>query len=59
MQRLSTTNAVRPKGRIINSCTVDHQTGFKLLMETQENKLTSGFVKTDPIQVHFVSIHGI
>jgi hypothetical protein len=28
MQRLSTTNAVMPKGRIINSCTVDHRTLF-------------------------------
>jgi len=40
MQRLSTTNAVTPKGRIINSCTVDHQTVFMLIMETQVSKLT-------------------
>jgi len=40
MQRLSATNAVTPKGRIINSCTVDYQTVFILIMETQVSKLT-------------------
>jgi hypothetical protein len=29
-----------PKGRIINSCTVDHRTVFMLIMETQVSKLT-------------------
>jgi hypothetical protein len=40
MQRLSTTNAVMPKGRTINSCTVDYQTVYMLIMETQISKLT-------------------
>jgi hypothetical protein len=40
MQRLSATNVITPKGRIINSCTVDHQTVFMLIMETQVSKLT-------------------
>jgi len=40
MQRLSTTNAVTPKGRIINSCIVDYWTVFMLIMETQVSKLT-------------------
>jgi hypothetical protein len=40
MQRLSTTYAVTPKGRIINSCTVDHWTVFMLIMKTQVSKLT-------------------
>jgi hypothetical protein len=40
MQRLSTTVTVTPKGRIINSCTVDYQTVFILIMETQVSKLT-------------------
>jgi hypothetical protein len=40
MQRLSATNAVTPKARIINSCTVDHWTVFMLIMETQVSKLT-------------------
>ena len=31
MQRLSTTSAVTPKGRIINSCTVDCWTVFMLI----------------------------
>jgi hypothetical protein len=42
MQRLSATIAVTPKGRIINSCTVDYQTVFMLIMETQVSKLTLG-----------------
>ena len=41
MQRLSTTVTVTPKGRIINSCTVDYRTVFILIMETQVSKLTS------------------
>jgi len=41
MQRLSTTNAVTPKGRIINSCTVGHWTVFILIMGTQVSKFTS------------------
>jgi hypothetical protein len=41
MQRLSTTYPVTPKGRIINSCTVDHQTVFMLIMEIQVSKLTA------------------
>jgi len=40
MQRLSATNVVMPKGRIINSCTVDYWTVFMLIMETQVSKLT-------------------
>jgi hypothetical protein len=40
MQRLSTTIAVTPKGRIINSYTVDYQTVFMVIMETQVSKLT-------------------
>ena len=40
MQRLSATITVTPKGRIINSCTVDYQTVFMLIMETQVSKLT-------------------
>ena len=40
MQRLSATIAVTPKGRIINSCTVDYQTVFMLIMEIQVSKLT-------------------
>jgi hypothetical protein len=40
MQRLSTTVTVTPKGRIINSCTVDYRTVFILIMETQVSKLT-------------------
>jgi hypothetical protein len=42
MQRLSATIAVMPKGRIINSCTVDHWTVFMLIMETQVSKLIAG-----------------
>jgi hypothetical protein len=38
MQRLSTTITVTPKGRIINSCTVDYWTVFMLIMETQVSK---------------------
>jgi hypothetical protein len=37
--RLFTTNAVMLKGRIINSCTVDYQTVFKLIIETQVSEL--------------------
>jgi Integrase zinc binding domain len=40
IQRLSTTITVTPKGRIINSCTVDYWTAFMLIMETQVSKLT-------------------
>jgi hypothetical protein len=40
MQRLSTINAVTPKGRITNSCTVDYWTVFMLIMETQVSKFT-------------------
>ena len=40
MQRLSATITVAPKGRIINSCTVDCRTVFMLIMETQVSKLT-------------------
>jgi hypothetical protein len=42
MQWLSATITVMPKGRIINSCTVDYQTVFMLIMETQVSKLTEG-----------------
>jgi hypothetical protein len=41
MQRLFTTYAVTPKGRIINSCTVDNSIYAELLIvETQVSKLT-------------------
>ena len=40
MQRLSATITVTPKGRIINSCTVDYRTVFMLIMETPVSKLT-------------------
>ena len=40
MQRLSATITVTPKGKIINSYTVDYWTVFMLIMETQVSKLT-------------------
>ena len=40
MQRLSATTTIMPKGRIISSYTVDHQTVFMLIMEIQVSKLT-------------------
>src|ERR1700683_696134 len=33
-----------PKGRIINSCTVDYWTVYMLIMETQVNKLTASHI---------------
>jgi hypothetical protein len=53
MQKLSTIITVMPKGRIINSCTVDYWTVFMLIMETQVSKLT---IDTHPI--HSVHILG-
>src|SRR5258705_10603550 len=39
-----------PKGRIINNCTVDYQTVYMLIMETQVSKLTT-------ISLHFFNSH--
>jgi hypothetical protein len=57
MQRLSTTIAVTPKGRIINSCTVDHQTVFMLIMETQVSKLTAGSLDISGLNATSLSLH--
>jgi hypothetical protein len=45
-----------PKGRIINSCAVDHQTVFMLIMETQVSKLTLSHTpqQKQPIQTKTV-----